>query len=56
MSNDDADRQKAKFCAKLFVPETAEFATREAVQIFGGYGYMKDYEVGKRYVTYFSMC
>jgi alkylation response protein AidB-like acyl-CoA dehydrogenase len=31
--------------AKLFASETAMFVTTEAVQIFGGYGYMKDYPV-----------
>jgi alkylation response protein AidB-like acyl-CoA dehydrogenase len=33
--------------AKLFASEAAMFVTREAVQIFGGYGYMKDYPVEK---------
>ncbi len=31
--------------AKLFASETAMFVTTEAVQIFGGYGYMRDYPV-----------
>lgn len=31
--------------AKLFASETAMFVTNHAVQIFGGYGYMKDYPV-----------
>lgn len=31
--------------AKLFAAETAVTVTREAVQIFGGYGYTKDYPV-----------
>ena len=31
--------------AKLFASETAMRATRTAIQIHGGYGYMKDYEV-----------
>ena len=31
--------------AKLFATETAMFVTTEAVQIFGGYGYMRDYPV-----------
>jgi alkylation response protein AidB-like acyl-CoA dehydrogenase len=33
--------------AKLFASETAAFVTDEAVQIFGGYGYMRDYPVEK---------
>jgi alkylation response protein AidB-like acyl-CoA dehydrogenase len=31
--------------AKLLASETAMFAADEAIQIFGGYGYMKDYPV-----------
>ncbi len=31
--------------AKLFASETAMWVTTEAVQIFGGYGYMRDYPV-----------
>lgn len=31
--------------AKLFASETAVFAAHQAVQIFGGYGYIKDYPV-----------
>jgi alkylation response protein AidB-like acyl-CoA dehydrogenase len=31
--------------AKLFASETAMFCTNQAVQIFGGYGYVKDYSV-----------
>ena len=31
--------------AKLFSSETAMFCTNQAVQIFGGYGYVKDYPV-----------
>jgi alkylation response protein AidB-like acyl-CoA dehydrogenase len=31
--------------AKLFASETAMAATQEAIQIFGGYGYIKDYPV-----------
>jgi alkylation response protein AidB-like acyl-CoA dehydrogenase len=31
--------------AKLLASETAMYATDEAVQIFGGYGYMRDYPV-----------
>lgn len=33
--------------AKLFASETAMFVTTEAVQVFGGYGYMKEYPVEK---------
>ena len=31
--------------SKLFASETAMWVTTEAIQIFGGYGYMKDYPV-----------
>jgi alkylation response protein AidB-like acyl-CoA dehydrogenase len=31
--------------SKLFASETAVFAADEAVQIFGGYGYVKEYPV-----------
>jgi butyryl-CoA dehydrogenase len=31
--------------AKLFASETAMFAAHQGVQIFGGYGYIKDYPV-----------
>lgn len=37
--------KQATSMAKLFASETAMFATNEAVQIFGGYGYVKDYPV-----------
>jgi alkylation response protein AidB-like acyl-CoA dehydrogenase len=35
--------------AKLFASEAAEKASSEAVQIFGGYGFIKDYPVEKFY-------
>jgi alkylation response protein AidB-like acyl-CoA dehydrogenase len=35
--------------AKLFASEIAERAASEAVQIFGGYGFIKDYPVEKFY-------
>jgi len=34
--------------AKIIATESAMFAADEAVQIFGGYGYMRDYPVEKR--------
>lgn len=38
---------RASAMAKLFCSETAMAVTTEAVQIFGGYGYMRDYPVEK---------
>ncbi len=35
--------------AKLFASETAVEVTREAVQILGGYGYVREYEVERMY-------
>lgn len=35
--------------AKLFATETAEFICREAIQIFGGYGYLSDFPLEKIY-------
>lgn len=35
--------------AKYMASETAMYATREAVQIYGGYGYTKDYPVERLY-------
>lgn len=37
--------KQATSMAKLFASETAMFCASEAVQIFGGYGYVKDYPV-----------
>lgn len=37
--------KQASSMAKLLASETAMFATNQAVQIFGGYGYVKDYPV-----------
>ena len=31
--------------AKIFASETANFVAKEAIQIFGGYGYIKDYGI-----------
>jgi alkylation response protein AidB-like acyl-CoA dehydrogenase len=43
----DAGRPVTKLAsmAKLFASETAMYVTTEAVQVFGGYGYMKEYPV-----------
>jgi len=41
--------KKEAAIAKLYASETAVRASNEAVQIFGGYGYMKDYPVEKFY-------
>jgi alkylation response protein AidB-like acyl-CoA dehydrogenase len=35
--------------AKLFASETAEYVTSQALQIHGGYGYMKDYPLERMY-------
>lgn len=40
-------RTQASAMAKLFCSEAAMAVTTEAVQIFGGYGYMRDYPVEK---------
>lgn len=42
-----ADVRSESSMAKLFASETAMAVTTEAVQIFGGYGYMRDYPVEK---------
>lgn len=41
--------QKESAMAKLFAGDTAMRTTVEAVQVFGGYGYTKDYPV-ERYM------
>jgi alkylation response protein AidB-like acyl-CoA dehydrogenase len=33
--------------AKLFASETAMWVTTQAVQLFGGYGYVKEYPVDR---------
>ena len=35
--------------AKIFSTETSDFVTHEAVQIFGGYGFMREYLVERLY-------
>jgi alkylation response protein AidB-like acyl-CoA dehydrogenase len=42
---DDAELTKASAMAKLKCGDVAMFATTEAVQILGGYGYVKEYPV-----------
>ena len=44
--NDDGSGSGASM-AKVFASETAMWVTTQAVQIFGGYGYMRDYPVEK---------
>lgn len=44
-SSDPSTSQSAM--AKLFASETAMWVTTQAVQVFGGYGYMRDYPVEK---------
>ncbi|HDQ44539.1 MAG TPA: acyl-CoA dehydrogenase [bacterium] len=41
------DISKESAMSKLYASETAMYVTTEAVQIFGGYGYMKEYPVEK---------
>ena len=43
----DKDASKASAMAKVFASDTAMKVTTDAVQIFGGYGYMKEYPVEK---------
>lgn len=42
-----SDVRQAASMAKLFASETAMWVATEAVQVFGGYGYIKDYPVEK---------
>ena len=41
----DKDYTESAAMAKVFASETAMWATTEAVQIHGGYGYVKEYHV-----------
>ncbi len=43
----EKDFSKEAAMAKLFASDVAMFVTTEAVQVFGGYGYMKEYPVEK---------
>jgi alkylation response protein AidB-like acyl-CoA dehydrogenase len=43
----DPHTNKLAAQAKLFATDTAMWVTTQAVQVFGGYGYMKDYPIEK---------
>lgn len=49
MKDHDQPNIKEAAMAKLFASEIAEKAASDAVQIFGGYGFIKDYPVEKFY-------
>jgi alkylation response protein AidB-like acyl-CoA dehydrogenase len=49
MKDNGIPNTKEAAIAKLFASEIAEKAANEAVQIFGGYGFIKDYPVEKFY-------
>jgi alkylation response protein AidB-like acyl-CoA dehydrogenase len=49
MKDNGLPNTKEAAIAKLFASEIAEKAASEAVQIFGGYGFIKDYPVEKFY-------
>jgi len=49
MKDENKNIAKEAAIAKLFASEIAVKAANEAVQIFGGYGYVKDYPVEKFY-------
>lgn len=42
---DEPHRRKLSSMAKLFASETAMWVTRQAVQVYGGYGYSREYPV-----------
>ena len=45
LKDHDKPINKEAAMAKLFASETAMEVTKEAIQIYGGYGYVKDYDV-----------
>ena len=47
LSNQDKSFSQASAMAKLFASDVAMKVATDAVQIFGGYGYMKEYPVEK---------
>ena len=49
LNNKGMPNKKEAAIAKLFSSEIAEKAASEAVQIYGGYGFIKDYPVEKYY-------
>ena len=49
LKNEGKEVNKESAMAKLFTSETAVSVADDAVQIFGGYGYVKDYPVEKFY-------
>jgi hypothetical protein len=42
---DEQRKRKLSSMAKLFASETAMWVTRQAVQVYGGYGYSREYPV-----------
>jgi len=49
MKDKGLSNKKEAAIAKLFASETAEKAANDAIQIFGGYGFIKDFPVEKYY-------
>lgn len=49
MKDNNMNYALASATCKVCASETAEFVTREAIQIHGGYGYIVDYEVERMY-------
>lgn len=49
LKNKKKEVNKISAMAKLYASETAVWVANEAVQIFGGYGYVKDYPAEKYY-------
>jgi alkylation response protein AidB-like acyl-CoA dehydrogenase len=52
LCNNTGERQrysKYSAMAKLFASETSHRVTHKAIQIFGGYGFVKDYPVERYY-------
>ena len=47
LEDTDQDLQVEGSIAKYFATETADLAANDAIQAFGGYGYMREYEVEK---------